>query len=197
MYTPTIHTLLVGPNERQWLVTIRDKGQKTWMSEVLDWVFSSIKELLINHGTNSRNLTPCSVWHPRILSSPCHLNNGTQCQLPVWLALAPLRYRCWSPCTAAITYPDICLGGLLPIFSSLMIWDYIPCVLSIYGMNWVPASMLAFLPELSFYNVIRKHCSLEYPDHKPENIKVYVNPWIIPNGCMKCNFLSNIYINHW
>lgn len=40
-YTPTVHTQLVGPNERQWLVTIRDKVQKTWMSEDLDWVFSS------------------------------------------------------------------------------------------------------------------------------------------------------------
>lgn len=112
-------------------------------------------------------------------------------------ALAPLRYRCWSLGSAAVTYPDIRLGWLLPVSSSLLIWDYIPCVLSIYGMNWVPPSMLTFLPELSFDNIIRKNCSLEYPDHKSENIKFYINPLIISSGCMKYNSSSNMYINKW
>lgn len=173
------------------------------MSEVLDWVFSSIKD------SSTMAQTP-EIWlrapYDILGSCPLHatsiigLNVIGWCtsvwQLPVWLALVPLCYRCWSPCTAAVTYPDICFGGLLRVYSSLVIWDYIPCVLSIYGMNWVPASMLAFLPELSFYNVIWKHCSLENPDHKPEKIKLYVNPWVIPNECMECNCLSNIYINH-
>lgn len=122
----------------------------------------------------AQTLTLCSVRLPRIPSSPRHLNKGLvvigwrTCvwELPVWLALAPLRYRCWSLGSAAVTYPDIRLGWLLPVSSSLLIWDYIPCVLSIYGMNWVPPSMLTFLPELSFDNIIRKNCSLEYPDHK-------------------------------
>lgn len=141
----------------------------------------------------AQTLTLCSVRLPRIPSSPRHLNKGLvvigwrTCvwELPVWLALAPLRYRCWSLGSAAVTYPDIRLGWLLPVSSSLLIWDYIPCVLSIYGMNWVPTSMLTFLPELSFDNIIRKNCSLEYPDHKSENIKFYINPLIISSGCMK------------
>lgn len=153
----------------------------------------------------AQTLTLCSVRLPRIPSSPRHLNKGLvvigwrTCvwELPVWLALAPLRYRCWSLGSAAVTYPDICLGWLLPVSSSLLIWDYIPCVLSIYGMNWVPPSMLTFLPELSFDNIIRKNCSLEYPDHKSENIKFYINPLIISSGCMKYNSSSNMYINKW
>lgn len=118
-------------------------------------------------------------------------------ELLVWFVFALLRYRCWSFGSVVVTYFDIRFSWLLFVFSSFLIWDYIFCVLSIYGMNWVSSSMLIFFLELSFDNIIRKNCFLEYSDYKFENIKFYINLLIILFGCMKYNFLSNMYINKW